>query len=221
LSQEALLPNYPGVAASANDSRSPSNADLLACKCAGVAFPAKLFLPSTQAEIDCIVRELTPYGAVVEGAQVPDSGADIVLYVEGFDRFSAFVHAGTKSGASLKFNCSDNKRLKTAEKIRQYLAGEPVAQTFSRSATRSEMPAVRQFGRANGEVVEFEVVDVSLTGALLRTRCRPTIGETITIGNTEGRVTRHVVGGIAVEFIRRPAHRPLARRRDSGKGGPA
>ena len=215
------MPNYPGVAASEKNSRASSNADLLACKCDGVAFPSKLFIPVTQAEIDCVVTELSPHGAVIEGVNVPDSGADIVLYVEGFDRFSASVHSGTKSGASLKFSCSENKRLKTAEKIRHYLAGEPVAQTFSRSSARSEIPAVRQFGRSNGEVVEFEVVDVSLTGALLRTRCRPTIGETITIGNIEGRVTRHVVGGIAVEFIRRPTHRPLMRRRDPGRSEPA
>lgn len=213
------MPNYPGVAASDKNGHAPSNADLLDCKCEGVAFPAKLFIPSTQDEIDCVVTELSPHGANIEGPNVPDSGADIVLYVEGFDRFSAFVHSGTKNGASLKFTCSDNKRLKTAEKIRQCLAGKPVDRTFARSAARSEMPAVRQFGRANGEVVEFEVVDVSLTGALLRTRCRPQIGETITIGDTEGRVTRHVIGGIAVEFVRRSAQRQFTRRRDLSKNG--
>ncbi|HTP75902.1 MAG TPA: hypothetical protein VMJ73_02880 [Rhizomicrobium sp.] len=213
------MPNYPGVTAPEKKSRAETDAELLACKCENVTFTAKLFIPSTQDEIDCTVTELTPHAATVEGPTVPDSGADIVLYVEGFDRFPAFVQAGTKTGAILKFTCSDNKKIKTAEKIRKYLAGEPIAPTYARSSVRSEMPAVRQFGRANGEVVEFEVVDVSLTGALLRTRCRPSIGETITIGNTEGRVTRHVIGGIAVEFIRRQPQRMSLRRRDQTRSG--
>lgn len=207
------MPNFPSVAASEKTEHAQFNADPQTCKCEGVTFPAKLFVPSTQGEIDCVVTELTPHDAKVEGSPLPESGADVVLYVEGFDRFSAFVESVAQIGASLKFNCSDKKRIKTAEKIRQHLSGEPVTPTFARSATRSGLPAVRQFGRANGEIVEFEVVDVSLTGALLRTRCRPPIGETITIGNTEGRVTRHVSGGIAVEFVRRPSQkRPLARR---------
>ena len=212
------MPKYPGVTAPDKKSREASDAESLACKCEGVSFAAKLFIPSTQDEINCVVTDLSPHGATIEGPSVPDSGADIVLYVEGFDRFPAFVHAGTKTGAVLKFTCSDNKRLKTAEKVRKYLAGDPIAPTQARSSVRSEMPAVRQFGRSNGEVVEFEVVDVSLTGALLRTRCRPSIGETITIGNTEGRVARHVIGGIAVEFIRRQTLRTPARLRNQTRG---
>jgi hypothetical protein len=46
-------------------------------------------------------------------------------------------------------------------------------------------------------------MDISLTGVSLRTRSRPAIGEIVTIGTVEGRVTRHFDDGIAVEFSRR------------------
>jgi hypothetical protein len=196
-----LLPNSPDISAATAVEHTPS-VDLTV-RCEGVSFAAKLFLPSTDAEFDCVVSELSPHGARIECAEIPPRGSDVVLYVDGFDRFSAFVETVSGTSAKLGFTCSDKKRRTTAERIRSFLAGEPLPQTYARSATRSPLPAVRQFGRANGQVAEFEVIDVSLNGALLRTRCRPEIGEAITIGNTQGRVTRHVPGGIAVEFIRR------------------
>jgi len=199
--KEVLLPNNPEISAATAVERASSTHQELRCE--GVSFAAKLFLPSTDSEFDCVVSELTPHGARIEGAQFPPRGSDVVLYVDGFDRFSAFVETVSGTSANLSFTCSDKKRLTTGERIRSFLAGEPLPQTYARSATRSPLPAVRQFGRANGQVAEFEVIDVSLGGALLRTRCRPEIGETITIGNSQGRVTRHVPGGIAVEFIRR------------------
>jgi hypothetical protein len=199
--KEEALPNSPNISAATVVERASSSDQSLRCE--GVNFAAKLFLPSTDAEIDCVVSALSPHGARIEGAPFPPRGSDVVLYVEGFDRFSAFVETVSGASANLSFTCSDKKRLTTAERIRSFLAGEPLPQTFARSTTRAALPAVRQFGRGNGQIAEFEVIDVSLAGALLRTRCRPEIGETITIGNSQGRVTRHVPGGIAVEFIRR------------------
>ena len=97
-----------------------------------------------------------------------------------------------------------NKRVRTTERINCWRNGQPLPPTSLRSTERSPLlQSVRTFKRRNGESVDFEVIDISLSGASLRTKSRPPIDEVITIGTVEGRVTRHFDDGIAVEFARR------------------
>ena len=102
----------------------------------------------------------------------------------------------------MRFTCSEAKRERTAEKIVLYLTGILPQDTEVRRAARAAVPAPRRFTRASGETVGFEVRDISLTGASLKTAMRPPLGEIVMIGATAGRVTRHFDEGIALEFVR-------------------
>lgn len=57
----------------------------------------------------------------------------------------------------------------------------------------------------NGDVYDCEVLDLSLSGAALRLKARPAIGESVRVGRTEGRVVRHTSEGVAVEFAGAPS----------------
>ena len=46
------------------------------------------------------------------------------------------------------------------------------------------------------------VIDLSASGAAIKTDQRPEIGALVTIGKTTGRVVRHLEDGFAVEFTR-------------------
>ncbi len=170
-----------------------------------VALPAKLFLPASETEFEAVVSELSCDGATLAAQGAFQAGTELVLYVEGFDRFSASI-VRTGREMRVKFHCSPMKRERTAAKIRAYKSGETLPQTGLRAAPRSSLSSARVFQRQNGTNVEFEVIDISLLGAGLRTRCRPPIGEIITIGTTEGRVARYLDDGIAIEFIRPQLH---------------
>jgi hypothetical protein len=50
--------------------------------------------------------------------------------------------------------------------------------------------------------VSCRVIDLSASGAALKTDQRPEIGALVTVGKTAGRVVRHLEEGIAVEFTR-------------------
>jgi hypothetical protein len=50
--------------------------------------------------------------------------------------------------------------------------------------------------------VTCRVIDLSSSGAALKTDQRPDIGALVTIGKTTGRVVRHLEEGFAVEFTR-------------------
>ena len=55
---------------------------------------------------------------------------------------------------------------------------------------------------SDGREYLIKLVDVSLSGAGMKTDARPPLGSLVTVGKTHGRVVREFEGGIAVEFIR-------------------
>jgi hypothetical protein len=58
-----------------------------------------------------------------------------------------------------------------------------------------------RFTRANGDVVNCEVLDLSLGGVSLATEVRPQLGELVLIGQMAGKVARIHERGIAIEFV--------------------
>ena len=65
-------------------------------------------------------------------------------------------------------------------------------------AVRSSLPGGRELA--------CEVIDISLSGAGLRARVKPSIVSPVTLGRMKGRVVRHLEHGFAIEFLT-----PLAR----------
>jgi hypothetical protein len=177
-----------------------SDPQIAPAKLENVSLQARVFLPASKTEIDGVVTELSPEGATVQLAKHLDVSTELVLYVDGFDRFSASVMRVGQDQVRVRFQGSELKRERTAARIEAYLKGEAAPQ--ARRASSNGIGSHRIFVRQNGATAEFEVIDISLLGAALKSRCRPPIGEVITIGTTESRVARYLDGGFAVEFIR-------------------
>ncbi|MGH9550332.1 MAG: PilZ domain-containing protein, partial [Terriglobales bacterium] len=55
---------------------------------------------------------------------------------------------------------------------------------------------------SDGTKQACRVIDLSLGGAAVETHPKPAIGAQVTIGRTDGRVTRHTASGVAVKFTR-------------------
>ncbi|HTR58187.1 MAG TPA: hypothetical protein VMM27_08430 [Casimicrobiaceae bacterium] len=176
------------------------SSEIAPAKLENVSLQAKVFLPASKTESDGVVTELSPDGATVQLRAHLDVSTDLVLYVEGFDRFSSSVVRVGQDHVRVRFHGSLLKRDRTAARIEAHLKGEAVPQ--ARQAPSNGIGSHRTFVRQNGATAEFEVIDISLLGAALKSRCRPPIGEVITIGTTESRVARYLDGGFAVEFIR-------------------
>jgi c-di-GMP-binding flagellar brake protein YcgR len=210
--QEEQLPNVPDAVMAGRQNVKTAQRERREWRREKITLPAKLFVPSTEIEIDCIVTDLSPGGAGIDATIIPAVGTEVVLYVEGFDRFSGSVARVSSDGVGIKFNCSQHKQARTAEKIYCYLIGEALPKTAARSARRAALPSARELRRENGETAGFDVIDISLTGAALRTRSRPAIGEVVTIGTVKGHVVRYIDAGFAVEFARPTPGKDLAAR---------
>ncbi|HUO89158.1 MAG TPA: PilZ domain-containing protein [Rhizomicrobium sp.] len=163
---------------------------------------AKVFLPGDDNHLDVTVLDLSLSGAKLRCKRELTFGTELVLYIPGFDRFNAAVVWTDKNFCGVRFDTSPSRRERTAQQIVLYLTGVRVTETQQRRHARIPVPSPRHFTRPNGEVANFMILDISLSGASLKTMARPPIGEVVLIGDTPGRVSRHFDEGIAVEFVR-------------------
>jgi hypothetical protein len=132
--------------------------------------------------------------------------------MDGFGRLEATVVRAAKGDLNgnsfgVRFNCSALKRERIAEQLALYISSGTIDQAALRRHERAPTKGLARFTRANGDVVNCEVLDLSLGGVSLLTDARPQIGELVLIGQMAGRVARIHENGIAIEFVTPPPDR--------------
>jgi hypothetical protein len=166
-----------------------------------VELSGRLFVPAVNHEAVCKVLDMSPGGARIGSDVVPDIGSQIVIYIDGFGRFEGKVARPVEGGFGIEFSCSAHKRERIAEQLTLYLNGGKIEEASLRRHDRTATRGLARFTRANGDVVNCEVLDLSLSGVSLITEIRPPVGEFVLIGQMAGRVARHHGTGIGIEFI--------------------
>jgi len=179
-----------------------------------VDLPGRLFVPSSELEARCLVADLSPGGASIVCDVTPEHNHPVVLYVDGFGRFEGVVARSDGMGFGVKFSCTAMKRERTAEQLTLFLNKALVDDSVLRRHERAPQKGFARFTRADGQIVQCEVLDISLGGVSLKTDVRPPLGEFVLIGQSAGRIARHHADGIGIEFIsldRRAVERPESR----------
>jgi hypothetical protein len=166
-----------------------------------VEISGRLFVPAENQEAVCKVLDMSPGGARIGSEVVPASGSQVVVYIDGFGRFEGKVARPVEGGFGIEFSCSAHKRERVAEQLTLYLNGGKIEESTLRRHDRTATKGMARFTRANGDVVNCEVLDLSLSGVSLITEIRPPVGEFVLIGQMAGRVARHHGSGIGIEFI--------------------
>ena len=166
-----------------------------------VDLPGRLFIPSDAREARCTISDLSPGGAAILCEIVPDAGTPVVLYVDGFGRFEGNVVRRDGSGFGITFVCTPSKRERTAEQLILFLNKTLVDDSVVRRHERSNQKGFAKFTRADGQIVQCEVMDISVGGVSLKTDIKPPIGEYVLIAQIAGKVARHHADGIGIEFV--------------------
>jgi len=169
-----------------------------------VDLPGRLFLPSDGREDRCSVVDLSPGGAAIRCETLPDPGTAVVLYVDGFGRFEGVVSRNDGGNFGVSFHCTASKRERTAEQLTLFLNKALVDDSVLRRHERSASRGFAKFTRADGQVINCEVMDISVGGVSLKSDIKPPIGEFVLIAQIAGRVARHHGEGIGIEFVGRP-----------------
>jgi hypothetical protein len=163
--------------------------------------PGRMFLPADSREAHCTILDMSPGGVAVASEIVPEMGAPVVLYMDGFGRFEGHVVRRDEAGFGLAFVCTPSKRERTAEQLILFLNNALGDDSLLRRHERASQKGFAKFTRADGQIVHGEVSDISVNGVSLKTDVRPAIGEFVLIAQIAGRVTRHHVDGIGIEFV--------------------
>jgi hypothetical protein len=166
-----------------------------------VDLPGRLFIPSDSREARCTIADLSPGGAAIMCEMVPDAGTPVVLYADGFGRFEGTVVRRDGYGFGISFVCTPSKRERTAEQLILFLNKTLVDDSVLRRHERSSQKGFAKFTRADGSIVQCEVMDISVGGVSLKTEIKPAIGEFVLIAQIAGRVARHHADGIGIEFV--------------------
>ena len=102
----------------------------------------------------------------------------------------------------MSINATERKREKLAAQLtwlaNKHELGLPEDRRHDRLTprnTRSELTL------ENGTQYVCRIMDLSLSGAAVDVEIRPTIGMPVRLGNMRGRVVRHFMEGVAIEFL--------------------
>jgi hypothetical protein len=166
-----------------------------------MSLPGRLFTPSDGTEGRCTVLNLSPGGAAIACEINPPYGTPVVLYVDGFGRFEGTVARRDGEGFGIAFVCTPSKRERTAEQLTLFLNKAMGDETLMRRHERTHQKGFAKFTRADGQIVNCEVMDISVGGVSLKSELRPPLGEFVLIAGLAGRVARHHEHGIGIEFV--------------------
>ena len=170
-------------------------------KSLGIIF-GRFMLPD-MSEHPCQVVELTISGANFLTQNIPAKGLPLVAYLEEVGRVEAISGSEVPGGFSVTFNLTGSRLEKLQQRI-QWLQNRDTSETSDgRRHTRFE-PTDKQshISLPDGRIYPCEVLDISVSGAAIKTEVMPSVGTFLMLGKMRGRVVRYLDQGVAIEFVK-------------------
>jgi len=161
------------------------------------------YMLADRREFPCQVSNMSPGGMALIAPVAGEVGERVIAYVDHVGRLEGVIARQFQNGFAMTIGATSRKRDKLAAQL-TWLANRHIL----------NLPEDRRHGRItprnptgrlilpNGVNVAVRVIDISASGAAIKTEHRPEIGSAVTIGKTTGRVVRHLEEGFAIEFTR-------------------
>jgi PilZ domain len=160
------------------------------------------FMRSNREEFPCTLKDISVGGAFVTTSGGVETGERIVAYFEHVGGFDGVVSRVTSDGFAFLYKVSDHKREKLAAQIMWLLNRVDYPDELGRQHERVGTSGRRTLLRFDdGMIIDAELLDLSVSGASVRTPARPAIGEELVIGKIRSIVRRHHADGIGLQFL--------------------
>jgi PilZ domain len=173
--------------------QNPSNA-------LGIIF-GRFMLPD-MTEHPCQVADITNTGATFSSAKIPPEGHAIVAYLEEVGRIEAISGPATTGGFAIYFTLKGARLERLQQRIEWLQNRGSGAEDNRRHARFEPEEKASQIALLDGRVYECEVLDISVSGAAVKTDVMPSVGTSLMLGKMRGRVVRYIEQGIAIEFVK-------------------
>ncbi len=167
----------------------------------GIIF-GRFMLPD-MSEHACQVTDLISTGATFLTQDVPANGLAIVAYLEEVGRVEAISGLPVQGGFSVFFSLTGSRLERLQQRIQWLQQRQIGEQPDGRRHARYEpTEKTSQISLPDGRIYPCEVLDISLSGAAIKTEVMPSVGTYLMLGKMRGRVVRYLDHGVAVEFVK-------------------
>jgi hypothetical protein len=161
------------------------------------------YMLADRREYPCQVINMSPGGMAVIAPVAGNVGERVIAYVDHLGRLEGVVARHFTNGFAMTISATPRKRDKLAAQLtwlaNRHILNLPEDRRHGRIVPRN--PSARLI-MPNGVNIGIMLIDISNSGAAVRTVERPEVGSLVTIGRVPGRVVRHLEDGFAVEFTR-------------------
>ena len=161
------------------------------------------FMLPDLSEHPCQVTELTAFGATFVTPRVPPEGQAVVAYLEDVGRVEAVTGPAKPGGFAVTFSLKGPRLERLQQRIewlKQRKDGD--ASNNRRHARYEPNEKASQITLPDGRVYNCEVLDISVSGAGIKTDVVPSVGTYLMLGKMRGRVVRYLDQGVAIEFVK-------------------
>lgn len=160
----------------------------------------RFMLPNWQ-EYPCQVIDMSPGGVGLISPVTGNIGERVIAYIDHIGRIEGQIARHITGGFAMTINTSAHRRDKLASQL-TYLANKelldlPEDRRHERQAVENPYSRIVM---PDGREYQCTVLDISMSGAAVRTTVRPAVGSIIHLGNMRARVVRHLDDGVALEF---------------------
>ena len=161
------------------------------------------YMLADRREFPCQVTDMSPGGMALIAPVAGKPGERVIAYVDHVGRLEGIVARQFENGFAMTVAATARKRDKLAAQptwlANRGILGLPEDRRHGRITPRNPMARLIL---PNGVNLSCRVIDISQSGAAVKSEQRPEMGALVTLGKTPSRVVRHIEEGFAVEFIR-------------------
>ncbi|MCM2474860.1 PilZ domain-containing protein [Rhizobium sp. CG5] len=165
-----------------------------------VNLQGRLMLAS-QDEYVCSVVDMSPGDARLACAGRPRTHERIIAYIDHLGRLEGTVLKLTDDGFVMSLVATERKREKLAAQLtwiaNKHELGLPEDRRHDRLTPRQTLT---ELTLDDGRRYPCRLMDLSLSGAAVDIDFRPAIGTAVRLGSMRGRIIRHFLEGVAIEF---------------------
>jgi PilZ domain len=160
------------------------------------------YMTADMTEHACQVVDVTMEGATFMTEHVPAMGESLVAYLEEIGRVEVRSAAVVTGGFRVDYSLQGPRLERLQQRINFLRNKDSGAPDGRRHARYEPTEKVSQISLPDGRVYNCEVLDISISGAAIKTEVMPSVGTFLMLGKMRGRVVRYIDQGVAVEFVK-------------------
>jgi len=153
-------------------------------------------------EFECMVIDMSPGDMYVTCHGKPRPNERVIAYIDHLGRVEGNVLTVDSRGFNMSINATDRKREKLAAQLtwlaNKHELGLPEDRRHDRLTPKN---VTVELTLDDDTVYNCRIMDLSLSGAAIDVEIRPALGMAVRLGNMRGRVVRHFMEGVAIEFL--------------------